>query len=451
MKTPICDFVRDYRDKNTLRLHMPGHKGRGTLGIEALDLTEIDGADVLYAPTGIILESETYAAELFGTERTVYSTEGSTLSIRAMLYLALMYGKEQGRTPTVLASRNAHRSFMSGCALLDIDVKWLFGEDTALCRCKVDRDELDAALCQMERVGELPAAVYLTSPDYLGNLLPIGELADVCHKYGVLCLVDNAHGAYLAFLGDRHPMSCGADMCADSAHKTLPVLTGGGYLHISKSAPKMLSEYADQAMALFASTSPSYLILQSLDSANAYLDGEYRERLSDFANITEGMKQALLDAGYILEGDEPLKLTLKTKSYGYTGNELCEILSDMGIVCEFCDDDYAVMMLTLEIGEAGIDRLTRALLSIPKRECSTECAPAPKLPRPKRAMGIREALMSSFEELRVEESVGRILANAALSCPPAVPVVVCGEIIDEESVRAMKYYGIEKCFVIKQR
>ena len=122
MKTPICDFVNEYNKSGKLRLHMPGHKGKDFLGIEGYDITEISGADVLYNADGIIRESEENAARLFGTAKTVYSAEGSSLSIRAMLYLAVIYAKENGRKPIVAAGRNAHRVFMTAAALLDFEI-----------------------------------------------------------------------------------------------------------------------------------------------------------------------------------------------------------------------------------------------------------------------------------------------------------------------------------------
>ena len=123
MDTPICDFVRDYADSGALRLHMPGHKGAGPL--ERLDITEIEGADVLYQSEGIIRRSEENAAALFGTARTLYSTEGSSLAIRAMLYLALLHARERGKRPCIAAGRNAHKVFLTGAALLDLEIHWL--------------------------------------------------------------------------------------------------------------------------------------------------------------------------------------------------------------------------------------------------------------------------------------------------------------------------------------
>ena len=120
MNTPICDFVKKYADSQKLRLHMPGHKGQGFLGVEPLDITEIVGADVLYKAEGIIKESEENAGKRFGSQRTFYSTEGSSLAIRAMLYLLKLFW-DGGQTPGVAAGRNAHKTFVTAAALLDLD------------------------------------------------------------------------------------------------------------------------------------------------------------------------------------------------------------------------------------------------------------------------------------------------------------------------------------------
>ena len=115
METPICNFVRKYAESEAIRLHMPGHKGKNILGLEALDITEIDGADSLYEANGIIRQSEENAGRLFGCP-TFYSTEGSSQCIRAMLYLAMLHAKEQGKRPVIAAGRNAHKTFLTGAA-----------------------------------------------------------------------------------------------------------------------------------------------------------------------------------------------------------------------------------------------------------------------------------------------------------------------------------------------
>lgn len=448
MNTPICDFVRAYASINPVRLHMPGHKGVGPLGVEALDITEVPGADVLYTPDGIIAESEANAAALFGSARTVYSTEGSSLCIRAMLYLAQLHAKAEGRAPLVLAGRNAHKTFLSAVALLDLDVEWLFSESAAqgVVSCSVSVGALERRLSEM---AEPPIAVYITSPDYLGNVADVAALAAVCHRHGALLLVDNAHGAYLKFMSiSWHPLDLGADLCCDSAHKTLPVLTGGAYLHIAKSAPPMLCDAVDRAMALFASTSPSYLILQSLDAANSALNSNYvNDVMYTFGRMT-ALREALAADGWALVGEEPLKLTLSTKPRGYTGVEVAERLARQNLVCEFADPDYIVFMLTAAIRPEEMDALLTALRGFEARPPIREAAH--ELCQPLCVLTPREAMLAPAETLRVEHALGRVLASPGVSCPPAVPILVCGEQIDQASIDAFLYYGIERIAVVRE-
>ena len=439
MDTPICDFVRRYAESNTLRLHMPGHKGVGFLGVERLDLTEIQGADSLYEADGIIARSEENATALFGCP-TYYATEGSSQCIRAMLYLALVQVKRLGKKPLIAAGRNAHKTFLSGAALLDWEVAWIYPKGGSYLSCDITAAELDAFLAQKQ-----PAAVYLTSPDYLGNVAPIREIAAVCHRHGALLLVDNAHGAYLRFLEQpRHPMDLGADLCCDSAHKTLPVLTGGAYLHTGSGFSKA---QVKNALALFGSTSPSYLILQSLDGANAYLDS-YVSRLKAFLPAVTALKTRLERHGYTLYGTEPLKITIQAKPYGYLGTELADSLRKMGIECEFSDPDFLVLMVTPETGMDGLAQLEQALISLPPKPPIDHAPPALQIG--KRVMSIREAVLSPWEDVPVAKCVGRILAAASVGCPPAVPILVCGERIDEHAQQCFGYYGIERCCVVME-
>ena len=426
METPICDFVREYAESDPVRMHMPGHKGKPLTGPEAFDLTEIGGADVLYRSEGIIRRSEENAAALFGTARTVYSAEGSSLCIRGMLYLALLSAKKKGIPARLLAGRNAHHTLMTAAALLDLDVDWLLpapGED--LLSCAVSAEILDRALEQKQYM-----AVYLTSPDYLGRQVDLRAAAEVCHRHGVPLLVDNAHGAYLKFLPeDCHPITLGADACCDSAHKTLSCLTGAAYLHLSANAPEEWADQAEQAMSLFASTSPSWLILQSLDRMNRELAGDYPVRLRRMTEKLKELKKTLCEEGWTLAGDEPLKLTLCTADRGYTGEELHDMLRDHGIECEFADREYLVMMPSADTPEGDLERLLSALRGILQRKHIKE--KPPELPVPEKVLSIREAMFSPRETLPVNLAVGRLLADACVSCPPAVPVIIAGERITD--------------------
>jgi arginine/lysine/ornithine decarboxylase len=301
----------------------------------------------------------------------------------------------------------------------------------------------------LDEAEQPPVAVYITSPDYLGNMSDIKEIARVCHERGVLLAVDNAHGAYLNFLeASQHPIALGADICCDSAHKTLPVLTGGAYLHVSKNAPKAFAERAKDAMALFGSTSPSYLILASLDAANKYISNGYCERLALLVAMLDEIKARLVRQGYELCGDEPMKLTVAPKSYGYTGYEIAQYLDGKGIVAEFADPDFIVLMPSVETNDDELARLCDALLTLPRRQAIEEKAPRFELPI--RATSIRDAIMSDCENLPVCECKGRILGAVTVGCPPAVPIAVSGEIVDENIIKCFEYYGIEKCLVIKE-
>lgn len=446
MNTPILDFVREYERRGALRLHMPGHKGEGALGCESRDITEIGGADSLYEAHGIIRESEANASALFGCP-TFYSAEGSSLGIRAMLYLICLRARAEGRSPLVMAARNCHRTFVFAAAMLDFDVCWLCPPaKSSYLACKITPALLDSALGAAEKK---PDAVYITSPDYLGNVADIAGLAEVCHRHGVLLAVDNAHGAYLRFLPvSRHPIDLGADICCDSAHKTLPVLTGGAYLHISNNAPALFAAEARRALALFGSTSPSYLILESLDAANRELAGDFPARLADMAERTSALRRKLAAHGFTVIGDEPMKLTVAAKPWGFTGTGLAAALESAGVVCEFADPDLLVVMFAPATGAAGLSRFETALTGIPRRQPLTDAPPHPGMPRA--AMRIRDAIMSPREELSVSAAEGRIIADVCVGCPPAVPIAVSGEIIDKNAVRCFEYYGIESCTVIKE-
>lgn len=448
MTTPIADLIRAYIESSPVRLHMPGHKGHGPLGCEPWDITEIPAADELYAPTGIIRESEDNASALFGSGRTLYSTEGSSQCIRAMVHLAAVYARTRQigvERAYILAARNAHKTFLYALALTDLDVKWMMPATSgSLCSCPLTAADVEEAL---HHAPTPPAAVYLTSPDYLGHLLPIREIAEVCHAAGVPLLVDNAHGAYLHFLKeDLHPLTAGADMCCDSAHKTLPALTGAAYLHISKNAPAELATGAREAMALFGSTSPSYLILASLDLCNATLAERFRKELAERVQQLEEIRWTLRQHGWTIEPSEPMKLTLRTPT-DLPGDRLAEQLRRAGYVCEYADREHIVMMPSVGTTDRELDELVDALGNCPS-------PPPPPfschLPVAEQAMTVREAICAPFEVLPCADAVGRICATPTVSCPPAIPIVVSGEIIRQEHIRLLEHYGIKEIAVVRK-
>ena len=466
--TPIVDFVRRYAQSGTSRLHMPGHKGQSLLGFEPWDITEIKGADELYGADGIIAQSEANATRLFGTVHTYYSTEGSSQCIRAMLCLALQAAPAAGQRPVLLAARNAHKALLYAAALLDFDIQWLWPapqDAGALCSCPVSAAKLADALQGLAQQGQRPFGVYITSPDYLGGVQDVAALAEVCKDFGVPLLVDNAHGAYLRFLpqGGQHPIALGAAMCCDSGHKTLPVVTGGAYLHLGKNAPVQDEAAVRNALALFGSTSPSYLILQSLDKCNQILSEGYPLRLLQCCGHLTRLRRELNEAaakhcpGPLALESEPLKITLDAAVLGLSGTELAEKLRAAKIECEYADPRYLVLMFTPDNPPQDFERLAAAVLRI-----AEELAGPVTLPEETagefaelecgihRRCTIRQAVFAPQEQLPAEQAVGRICAMPTVSCPPAIPIVVSGEQITPAAAAWMKRYHVEEVSVIRK-
>lgn len=442
MKTPVVSFLKSYQEKSPVRMHMPGHKGAGILGFEGMDLTEIYGADELFAAEGIIKESEQNASNLFGCP-TYYSTQGSTLCIQTMCTILCQDAKSKGKKPKILAGRNAHRSFIHAAALLDFEIEWLYGNSDYL-SCKIHAEDLEKAIIE-----SLPTAVYLTNPDYLGNLLDIKSLASVCKKHNVLLAIDNAHGAYLRFLKDSlYPIDLGADLCCDSAHKTLPVLTGGAYLHLSDSLNQVWKNDVKYFMEYFSSTSPSYLIMASLDAANEVLDTTFKNSLFECIQRVDGLKNTLVQHGYTILFGEPMKITISTKEFGYTGNEIANLLMECDIYPEFYDSDYIVLMPSPYNTKDDLKRLETCLCGIEGKPILVN--KLPKLEQSKKAMNVRQALFSSSITLDVSKSLGQVCSSVTVSCPPAILPVIPGEVISESSIEVMKYYGIETIRVVKE-
>lgn len=440
MKTPIYDFIRSYAGSDTLRCHMPGHKGKNIAPeiAGAPDITEISGADSLFEADGIIAESERNMSQLYGTAETVYSAGGSTLCIQAML--ALM--KQENRK--IFAVRNVHRAFLNAAALLDLDVEWLIPHyDGGLLSGKINAEDAERMLSSCNA----PACLYVTSPDYTGRTADIKALAEICHRYGAKLLVDSAHGAHLAFLEENiHPIFLGADLCCDSAHKMLPALTGAAMLHCGT------EEYCGrlkQAMSLFASTSPSYLIMASLDLCNRYIAENIRKDTAENEKLLKRLRRSL--SGTFSFGDgEPFHIAIKAAESGFCGSELADKLRENGVECEYSDNELVILLMSPFCRSADYDRLETALERSAARCEKREYSPAGfYLPEPKKVMSIRQAVFAPSENISVENAGGRICGAVSVRCPPAVPVAVSGELITDEYINIFKRYGISDVNVVK--
>ncbi len=437
--TPLTAYLEHYRKQQTIRAHMPGHKGRTMTEIPlpadiyAWDITEISGADSLFEADGILLESEQHTAAVYGDGACCWSAGGSTLCIQAML--AQM--RAQGRT--VIAARTVHRAFLNACILLGLQVRWVFPRSGGVISGEYAPEDFASALGAAQDAGESPC-VYVTSPDYLGNMQDIAALSAVCRRFDAPLLVDNAHGAHLAFLAEnRHPMALRADYCCDSAHKMLPALTGAAVLHC-RSAEEAAA--LKRCMQLFGSTSPSYLILQSLESCTAFLEERGHAEIRRCEAQANALRQALAEQ-YRFIGEEPLHLTIAAD-----GHDLAAQLRAHGVECEYEDASHLVLLLSPAMTDADFARLRSALAAcrpLPPR-------PVPPLPQPmEAACSMRTAALSAWEMVPLSAAEGRICGPVQVPCPPAVPIAVSGERLTKPWLELMAYYGLQEIAVMQEK
>ena len=430
----LTRFLDNYTKNQTFRAHMPGHKGRSLLPellpAYARDITEIKGADSLFEADGILRQAEHQTAEIYHVPESCWSAGGSTLCIQAML--AQMKAEQRN----IISARTVHRAFLNSCILLDLPVKWVFPSEGSLISGTYQIQDFEKALQEVSA----PACIYLTSPDYAGNLQPIAEISALCRKYHAKLLVDNAHGAHLAFLEKNlHPIALGADYCCDSAHKTLPALTGGAFLHMREASQVMQMK---QHMQMFGSTSPSYLIMQSLESCTKWLSESGKEKILLCVRRAGQLRQQFCSKYHFI-GSDPLHLTISAN-----GEILAEQLRNCPypVECEYADKTCLVLLLSPVMTEQDFVFLASALESV--QPVPPELPPA--LPEPmKQVCTLRTAGLAPFEMLPLEQAENRICASVQVPCPPAVPIAVSGEKLTRQWLEFMAFYGLKQVAVIR--
>lgn len=431
----LTSFLSQYAENDTFRAHMPGHKGRALpefpelSGAYAWDITEITGADSLLEADGILREGERRTAALYSSADCCWSAGGSTLCIQAML------AKMRTEHRRVIAGRTVHRAFLNACILLGLSVEWVWPREGSLIAGRYDLGDFERILRRVSTSGE-KACIYVTSPDYCGNMQDIAALSRICRRYDARLLVDNAHGAHLAFFAEnKHPIVLGADFCCDSAHKMLPALTGAAMLHCAEPCGMEMKQF----MTLFGSTSPSYLIMQSIEAAMAYLSEEGTAGVQWCAQRSDVLRSRLSRFDFV--GDDPLHLTIRAD-----GNALAKALRAHNVECEYADSTCAVLLLSPVMKERDFRRLEQAL------EMCAAAAPLlpPALPEPpEQVCTMRQAALSVWECVPIDTAVGRICGAVQVPCPPAVPLLVSGERITGEWAELMRFYGIGEVLVMR--
>ena len=441
--------LEEYKNLNRISFHTPGHKNvAGDLFSEIFnfDFTELPDTDSLYEANGVILNSEKAMSNVFGTRMTFFSAGGCTLCIQAMIR-QVSKGKKK-----IIIGRTIHKSAINTIALLGLDPVFVMPRENAgpFLPGRICAEDVRKTLEEHKDA----CALYVTSPDYFGVISDISSISKECKKFGIPLIVDNAHGTHLKFLSkDIHPISLGATMSADSAHKTLPVLTGGALLQVND------EEYCDgvrESMSLFGSTSPSYPVMASLDLCRSFIEScgyemfaKLERRVRELTDITESL-------GFRSPKGQcdPTRISLCADAMGISGTEIAEVLRKNGIEPEYANKSYVVLIPTPMNSDGDFERLIKILKGLKEsfngktlEKTLTYFESFRRIPE--KVMLPRDAMFAEHETVKLVDSVNRICCETIAPCPPGIPVVMPGERISYEVVEFLKEYRISFIKVLK--
>ena len=445
---PLWEQLKAYAEGETYPFHMPGHKRREALFDPAfcLDVTEVEGMDDLHHPCGMLRESEALAAALSGAQESFFSVNGSTAGLLSAITAATSFGDE------ILLARGCHRSVYNAVTLRGLRPHYVYPSLILPLGIGggIAPDAVEAALREHPQI----RAVVVTSPTYEGILSDVAGIAEAAHRRGVPLIVDEAHGAHLLLGGPASACACGADVVVQSLHKTLPALTQTALLH--RMSDRVPADALREAMTVFQSSSPSYLLVASIDACLREMQAHGRERMSAYLQSVRALRAdlatipglTLLDRAMAISAggfdfDEG-KLTFSLR--GLSGVELAARLrEEYHIETELALPRYGLAMTSISDDEAGFARLLSALREIAATLPADAAEPA--LPdfaplRLERVHTPYEASRRAFAWVLPADSVGRVAARTVTPYPPGIPLVVAGERITAEAAARMTGSGV---------
>lgn len=452
MNIPIYEALREYCQEKNVLLHMPGHKGGKGLtlpefrAIGAIDYTEVPGLDDLHDSRGILLEAQQLAADAWGAEKSLFLVNGATSGIHCLL-LAM------GEGARVLVPRNAHRSFLGGLILSGGWPEYVECEiDPALgVALSVSSEKIQA---KIESCSGIKGA-FLVSPTYYGTVNEIREIAQLLSERDIPLMVDEAHGAHLAF-HPKYPKAAlqeGAQASVHGLHKSMPVLTQAGILHLAAGFP--WSDKVQASHDLLTSTSPSYPLMASIDIGRAMMQEHGREVLERAKEQAERCRQEINEIpGFIsrcqellgidgVAGFDPLKILVEITGLDLDGYELSRLLRKRyGIQVELAGENHVLAMFSPFNSPGDWDALTTALTDISRQTThrSRKKKPCPDIPPiPPLAISPRESFLSPHKTVMIKASIGMISAEMVAAYPPGIPCLIPGEIITAEVVDYLAY------------
>ena len=459
MEQPLFQKLKEY-NKTMLPMHMPGHKRNlalsGTDGYLAAlcadcDITEIAGFDNLAEPEELLLSLKERAAKLWKSEEAYPLVNGSTGGILAAIYATVSGGG------TVIMARNCHKSVYNGIRIVNAKAVYLQPEqdkETGACG-EITPEAVECAL-QNNKDAKL---VIITSPTYEGVVSDVEGICKAAHSYGVPVLVDSAHGAHFGFGGfPRGAVECGADLVVHSLHKTLPCLTQTAMLH--RSGDLVAKEAVQRAVNLFQTSSPSYLLLASIEGCiglweerGVTLCAEWKEALDEFykggrllqhirvvgAEQTNKTENSIRTMGTEVYDRDPGKLVFLTGRSNLTGPQLMEKLrTEYRIELEMAAEQYGLAMTGAGDTKSSLARLLQALLDI-DAQCEQGASGGIRYPElPPVRMRVAEAEQAFAREYQWEETVGRIAGEYVWAYPPGIPLLVPGEEINSDLIRFLQ-------------
>lgn len=427
----------EYAEADCARFHMPGHKGRG-MGLllpEAAarrDVTELSMTDNLHAPEGCIAETQRAAARAYGARASFLLVNGSTAALQGML-LSLELDDR------LLLFRDCHRAALAAAALA--------GVETALEPAAPDAAAGLPALPDAARLDEALArtgatAVLITSPNAYGYCADLPALSRVAHAHGALLLLDAAHGAHFPF-SDALPQGAAgyADLWGHSQHKTLNALTQAATLHLGPC--RIAPERVQRALSLVQTTSPSYLLMSSIDWAvfmaarddwagHVRRCGALRAEIGAIAGLTAEPAPLAGAAAH-----DPTRIVIDVSARRITGFAAARALEHEGVFVEMADDRRLVLITAPADDPAWYGRLTEALARLPYGHAAPP--PLPPLPdgRPEQAMTLREASLARAQWVPLPQAAGRIAGEAVGLYPPGVALCAPGERLQSAHIEAL--------------
>lgn len=452
MSESIYDLLKKNGMRGRMPMHMPGHKRNPVFSYlqsmsAAEDITEIDGFDNLHAAEGILAESMARAAQLFGSRHARFLVNGSSGGILAGIRALTRRGD------TVIVSRNAHKSVYHALELCGLHPVFLIPPYDAASGMFVSMPKT-----QVERALEQhPEAtlVILTSPTYEGVVSDVASIAETVHRHGARLFVDEAHGAHFSFSSGfpQSAVRCGADLVVQSLHKTLPSLTQTAILHVA--GERVDVERLDHELAVFETSSPSYLLLASMDGCvrwmqkNPAMFSRWTENLdvldaeiADCQHLVVPFHQSGRGIDGVYEYDRS-KLFLSCTHLSVSGTELANRLRLSGVEPEMDSESGVLLMSGAGDTRATMERLGKILLAL-DREMEAGCrAPLWILPAlPAVQMTTERALEQPWESVSMDACAGRVAAEYLWAYPPGIPYLAPGEIISEEFMHTISHPDI---------